>query len=543
MRLAIGLASASRAPGLKSELAQAARFRAAVGAGLAGTLSLLPADRKVLVWSADGIGGIVGQFPLLMAFRAAGYLPVVLMESRNLIFQRAYQRIGCDRFVYLEDVLAEGPHQEAERLAQSVSCAEDLLTIEFLGTRAGKFALSTLMRYTRQGDPDLNDPETRRALARFLSAGFHAAAAAEAICERVRPDACLLNERGYTPFGQLFDAVLARGGFAITWNAAHRNDTLMLKRYHAGNVDQNHFSLSPVSWNRLKAMPWSERHWQRVRDDIFDCYRTGQWFSECGTQVGKTFPRRDELSARLGLRPGRKTCAIFPHMFWDATFFWGVDVFRNYEDWFIEALKGAGANRELDWIVKIHPANVAKDRRDNFTGQPSELVAIRKALGPLPDHIKVIPAESDISTQSLYELIDVCLTVRGTAGIEAACAGISVVTAGTGRYDRLGFTIDPSTPEEYRQVMSRLHEIQSPTPEQVDLARRFAYGVFAARPLSLESISFGYDTTTGAALKAELRLQQGADPLAAGDVRKLTQWLRSGDDDFLDVDTLTCAAS
>jgi hypothetical protein len=188
----------------------------------------------------------------------------------------------------------------------------------------------------------------------------------------------------------------------------------------------------------------------------------------------------------------------------------------------------------MDWIVKIHPANLAKNRRDQFTGEQSELVAIRKALGSLPGHIKLIDADSDISTVSLFDLMDVCLTVRGTVGIEAACANVRVITAGTGRYDHLGFTIDPETPDEYRAVLGRAHELGRPNACEVEAARRFAYGVFAARPLTLESITFGYGTDPAAPLRAALLRRQAADPFEASDVSSVARWIRSGDDDYLD---------
>ena len=55
-----------------------------------------------------------------------------------------------------------------------------------------------------------------------------------------------------------------------------------------------------------------------------------------GTQFDKVFPTRDELTGRLGLDPGLRTALVFPHIFWDGTFFWGHDLFPNYEAFFAE---------------------------------------------------------------------------------------------------------------------------------------------------------------------------------------------------------------
>ena len=77
--------------------------------------------------------------------------------------------------------------------------------------------------------------------------------------------------------------------------------------------------------------------------------------------------------------------------------------------------------------------------------------------------MKVLDADTDISTISLFEIGDVCVTVRGTVGMEAACFGLTTVTAGTGRYDRLGFTTDPDRPEAFREILRHIGRLEKPS--------------------------------------------------------------------------------
>ena len=44
----------------------------------------------------------------------------------------------------------------------------------------------------------------------------------------------------------------------FTWNAAHRDATVMLKRYGRHNIDDHPSSLSPQSWQALRERPWRE---------------------------------------------------------------------------------------------------------------------------------------------------------------------------------------------------------------------------------------------------------------------------------------------
>ena len=262
-------------------------------------------------------------------------------------------------------------------------------------------------------------------------------------------------------------------------------------------------------------------------------YRSGSWYDEVGTQFNTRVVAKDSIAAELNLDPAKKVAVIFPHLFWDATFFWGEDLFADYKDWFCQTIKAAAVNDRVNWVIKIHPAGVVKDARDGYRGESSEMIAIRETLGTLPDHIKVIAPESRISTFSLFGLMDYCLTVRGTIGIEAAVFGSAVLTAGTGRYDGYGFTIDSANREEYLRRLSAIEAVPPPSPEQVDLARRYAYGLFLLRPLKVDTVRFGYKRDSSASLQIELTLQDGQRLDSCPDLLALADWLASDQEDLL----------
>lgn len=484
-----------------------------------------------LIFGGFTVRNVIAHLPVIMAAQRAGYEIRVLLPTENDLVAEAYSLCGARHSVFLADFLADGPHPLTEKVRGSFASAKALKEFTYKGCRVGKFCVSTLMRWSRLGDPDINEAETDARLRQQLEKSLHAADAAEAIVKAINPDIALMNERSYSPFGEIFDTVLNNGGRCIVWTAGHRNDMLILKRYSPANVIENHFSLSGSSWERIRTMPWSERQWHRVRDEIVQSYGSGEWFSECATQLDKTDLDRFALIARLGLDLSLKTVCVFPHMFWDATFFWGEDLFENYEQWFVEVLKIARDNPCVNWIVKIHPANVAKAIRDGFRGEHSEIVAIKRTLGSLPPHIKLIPPDSDISTLSLLNIVDYCLTVRGTIGIEASAFGIRVLTAGTGRYDRRGFTMDFDGTGEYLDALRRLPELAPMNDHEIELARRFAYGTFIMRPTLLYSTTLRYRRELAAQLETQLVCD--GPLLDAPDVRSIADWLASGDDDYL----------
>jgi hypothetical protein len=157
----------------------------------------------------------------------------------------------------------------------------------------------------------------------------------------------------------------------------------------------------------------------------------------------------------------------------------------------------------------------------------------------LPPHITVIPAETAVSTFSLFQVMDYCLTVRGTIGMEAASLGIPVLTAGTGRYDHKGFTIDVESREAYRERLARIEEIPPLSAEARELAERFAYGVWMLRALPLVSFTCEYQRDRRASCQVRINAVTAEDWRQAPDLAALASWFAaSKDEDFLMPDEL-----
>jgi capsule polysaccharide export protein KpsC/LpsZ len=284
-------------------------------------------------------------------------------------------------------------------------------------------------------------------------------------------------------------------------------------------------SLSRASWEYIKQMPWNRAKTQAIKDELLRDYESGEWASKMGAQINKRILNREELQSVLDLDPKKKTAVLFPHLFWDATFFYGRDLFRDYEDWFVQSVRVAVNNPALNWVIKVHPANISKRHRDGYKGEYSEIVAVQKHVGVLPAHIKLVSAESDVSTFSFYSVMDYCLTVRGTVGIEAGVFGIPVLTAGTGRYDHLGFTIDSETPAEYLDRLTHLQEQPPLTRTQQELAQRFAYGILMMRPFHLQSVSLEFEKDTKATAKSHFNVGTVRELVEAEDMCVFVKWV------------------
>jgi hypothetical protein len=487
---------------------------------------------RALIVTKGTLKGTQVELGLIKGIELAGFVPVVLTDQS---LQKHYRLAGVTEFVRWED-FTERPSVDVRAMAETATCIEDVMGFEYAGARVGKFALSTTFRSLRAGRLDFADPATRRMLATHMEGGVVRAAAARRIIDAVKPRLALFMGNRYTGQGELMDVSVEQGVDVLTWFDAHRSSSLMLKRYRMDNRDRHHGSISDESWALLEAMPWNEVRRAELRRELHDNYAAGDWYSRGGTQVNKRIVATADLRGQLGLDPSKKTAVIFPHIVWDATLFWGTDLFNNYEDWLVETVRAACGNPRVNWVIKIHPAHVAKSAMERYSGEAAEITAIRRRVGTLPPHVVIIPPDTSINTYSLFSIMDYCLTVRGTIGIEAASFGIRVLTAGTGRYDHRGFTTDSDTREAYLSRIGAIETLPRLSAAEQELAERFAYGAFMLRPFPLTSITIEHERDVEATMRIRVNARSSDELRRAPDLTAFAAWASDGQqEDFLTV--------
>tara|TARA_A100001388_G_scaffold202512_1_gene153607 strand:- start:98 stop:1042 length:945 start_codon:yes stop_codon:yes gene_type:complete len=252
-------------------------------------------------------------------------------------------------------------------------------------------------------------------------------------------------------------------------------------------TDRKHFaSFSEESWNKILEYKENNKYKEDLKINFKDRYGE-KWYLSKRNHKGTKFFTKKEILEKYSIPPNKKIAIIYSHILFDLLYFHGKDIFQNYADWFIETLKEIKGNKNLIWFIKIHPSNVWRGEINKFYGNKTEEEKlIRKTLGELPNHIKLIFPDSEISPYSWMQFTDYGITVRGTPGIELGSLGKQVVIAGTGRYEKIGFTINPKSITEYLNILSKIHELPSLSNEKHKLAMRFAYATFLMKPYNLD---------------------------------------------------------
>jgi hypothetical protein len=488
---------------------------------------------NVLVVSlADNVYQLELEGVLATALRLEGYRSTVLSVRHARWAGPILRGFGVEEVAYPDEYARPGDEAEARRaveafLAEGAPSVQRLKELDFRGAKIGQQAISSLSRWAQRGRMSLlKEPAAQAELERLLRQAAEGVLAAERLVERARPEIALFNEKGYAGFGSVYDVALAHGANVIQFVHAgiHWADALLLKRYTEETRRVHPASLSPESWETVRALPWSDARERELDAEFALRYGSGPKHPDAGLQEGKEIVDADEVRRRLGLDPARKTAVIFSHVLWDANLFYGEDLFEDMEDWLVQSVRAACANPNVNWVVKVHPAN----RFKSPGSEPSDVTAIRESIGELPPHVKLLMPETEINTYSFFAATDYAITIRGTVGMETPAFGIPTLTAGTGRYSGLGFTNDSATAGEYLEKLGRIEEIPPLSHEETVLGKKHAYGLFRLRPFRFTSYrsEFRDDVSIAHPLvhSLDVTARGRAEVEQAADLREFAEW-------------------
>jgi len=420
-------------------------------------------------------------------YRRDGH-PTYVLTSRGEVIHNLYFRLfGVDP-IYLEDlrISSYGVPQafvdEVERLKTFLSFKE--FTVD--GVPFGRIAISTYSRLRATGIIDTSDPEVRAELRRWLIYLYQTRETARQLYQQKRIGLLFFTEVFMEEYGAFYYAALTDELNVIRFAGTVRDEAVIVQHMTSESDRTHHASINPRSWTRIREYPDSSAMDQELHQNFMDRYGD-RWALSKRNQPNTRMMSPAEAKALLGVSDDRKIAVIFSHILYDTLFFFGEDLFPCYADWFVESVKAACANPNVQWFVKVHPSNLWRGELEHcLGGKYEEVRLIERYVGMLPDHVRLIYPDTPISPYTWFQITDFGVTVRGTSGIELGALGKVVITAGSGRYEDVGFTINSRSIDEYLAVLAKLPNVPAPTAEQRKLGARFAYATFCMKPFTLD---------------------------------------------------------
>lgn len=363
-----------------------------------------------------------------------------------------------------------------------------------------RYSISTYCRISRIAPSDLFKLKKNKIrMYKYILDSLVCKYEAEVVANNTENKEVVMMDRGYTPGGQYFSTFINLNKTAVTWNAAHKNSAYVLKRFNSNNEDQHPSSVSNFMKIKDNFFVDNKVQWIELKAELQNLYDKKNWYPEVGTQAFT------DTSLKVDIRTTLPKVCIFPHIFYDGTFFWGEDLFDDYKEWFFETINVAKDNPNIHWIIKLHPAHIVKNERDghNVVGEESIIEHIFDK--DLPKNFTILEPNTSISTIDLIQNLSGIVTVRGTVGLEAAMFGKHVITAGTGRYSNLGFTVDFESKQKYLNYLKNLNvnTFQNNNLINKDLARKLGMIIFKKRIFEPQYLKFSYENNKNANLIIE----------------------------------------
>ncbi|MGV3719931.1 MAG: capsule biosynthesis protein [Actinomycetota bacterium] len=454
------------------------------------SLSLRGADVRVAICdrALNACERIHLGTPTDRAARCAG------CHAKNHAFyqKQGYEPLLMGALLWPEDL------DEASRIARETP-RDEIVDLVVDRVPVGRHAYASTLRSLLIGQ--LSDsPEHDEALRGYLESALRTLLCCRRILAQERPEVVVVSHGIYL-WGVVTDFFREHGVRMVVHNVGYRRNTTYWfhhETYHKRLVDEPN-----ALWDEAPFNPADEQ----ILDAYVDSRRTGAM--DYLTYHPNPHEGRDSLIRELDLNPNAKIFGLFTNIAWDAAIVFRDIAFRSMAEWVLESIRHFAGREDVQLVIRCHPAEV---KREIETLQKvADLV--REAFDPLPPNIRLVPAESDVSTYTLSEIVDAGIVYTTKVGLEFACRGVPVVVVGEPFYRSKGFTLDPTSPEEYFRMLETLPRGERLSDEQTARAKKYAYYYFYRRHLELDYLRpyTQFNPSTGFTLRRLDQLLPGRD--------------------------------
>lgn len=186
--------------------------------------------------------------------------------------------------------------------------------------------------------------------------------------------------------------------------------------------------------------------------------KDGKWAHE-----NKKYYSKSNLCKKLSWDKKKPIAIIFSHSLIDGNFCQGSRVFKDNLTWLRETLVHIKNLDDFNWLIKPHPMDWYYQFAKTTTEDEYKKIVGNKK------NIRICP--KDLSSISISKVVKTVVTSHGSAGIEYACLGLPVITAGRTSFSNLKINHRAMSKKKYFYYLDHLDKLSKPTKVQIDKAR------------------------------------------------------------------------
>jgi hypothetical protein len=383
----------------------------------------------------------------------------------------ALESVGLS-YVGIGELVLPQQRKELREVCQLVP-AEELNSYEYRGVQVGMFAEASTRRYLK----GLSLEGYEQVFREYLYSALVCTEAARVSLSRLEPNRLFIqNHIFHVGWAPMFRIAMGAGLPVILWGGGlYKDGGIALRPAKDTQFRSLHF-MTDESWQQRAALPLTKEEHIALTAFLDDFYR-----KQRASTIGQSqrYRSRKELLRRLNITDNKPIWCIFPPISWGELADFLINIYPDVISWVHDTIRVINEIQEVTWLIKIHPA---ESKKGAVCGMES---LIRRAFPEVDWDKRIIPSKSDILLQDLFPILSGGVTIRGTSGLELAIQGLPVILAGQAHYGGKGFTYEPSSREEYVELLRNASRLGPLSEEQRKLARQYAYSLFLQRKIPM----------------------------------------------------------
>jgi hypothetical protein len=362
---------------------------------------------------------------------------------------------------------------EDKRIARQVADAvpfSDYRSFKYADINLGEEVFASILRATFKGTVE-DTALSRLLVKRFLFSGVLMCRMAERAFNELKPDRIVLPHGVYLTHG-------------VATKIANKLNIPVTVYPGFGNIRKNTIMLSPGQTYHRTLIYENNSVWETVsltpeqRQKTLDYSLSKQ---SGGVDIVNYHPNpiesEDHILKTLKIDKSRPIITLYTNVLWDAQIYYGGNAFENILEWMFLSIEELAKNHKIWAVIRIHPAEV---KGGLPTRQPF-LREIRKRFPVLPDNVRVIPPENNISSYTLAELSRAVVIYGTKLALELAVRGIPVIVCGECFSRGKGYSIDISSRQEYIQLLENVQNMKRLDQATIERAIKYAYYLYFRR--------------------------------------------------------------
>lgn len=393
---------------------------------------------------------------------------------------------GYDRYLEEED------YELAEELSKEIDF-EKFRVFVFKDIKVGEEAFASVLRATFMGE--VHDTKVNRYLVqRYIMSGILTAIAFEKAYRDIGPDRIVCIHGIYQTHGlavkvanKLNIPVVVLGGGGI------RKDTIVVthdETYHRQLVNEDN-----SVWQQFKL---TEQEKQKTFEYAMLKRNNGthaDYFSYHPNPIEDVA----SLYQECNIDSSREIVSLYTNVIWDAQILYEGNAFENIFDWIVTSINELGKNKNIWVVIRVHPAEA---KGGNPTKQPM-LAEIFKRFDKLPENVRIIPPESDLSSYTLAQE-SVANIIYGTKmGLEIALMKRPLIVCGETFSRNKGYGLDITSRQQYIDLAKDIHNYKVDLDEKFEIALQYAHYFYFRKMVDMP-FETNITSTTGSSKKLKI---------------------------------------